>query len=557
MLRYVVLTICIAAAAVCLIFPSKLPHSPISAAGGVHLMIWTAGSLERIPIDDAPRALAPVRLHAARGEYESFQLALRSSSGTVTGIRIAPTDLHGPGAAIIPARFVTAYVERYVYVDKASPTNSSAANRSLGIGWYPDGLVPLASEGASALFSGTLASSIDAGSGGNQPIWIDVFVPRDAVAGIYDGVIQVSWNDGAADIPYSVKVWNFSLPARPTLGSSFGAHAPYNTDVSTAQLLLAHRLMPRSVTALEAGPLISSGLSATALPFTSGADSGQCSMSPPPNSSDVARALQRYPGSLDPYIYSADEIDRCASVFPLVRAWGRAIHAADPRIKNLVTMTPVASLFDDGGGAGRSAVDIWVLLPAMYDAAPGLAGQALAKGDQIWSYNTLIQDTYSPKWEIDFSPINYRIQPGFLSASLSLTGILYWRIDLFTSDPWTNVSTYSDKSGVYPGEGMLIYPGQAVGVPGPLPSLRLKYLRDGEEDYEYVRLLQAAGQDSVALALSRSVAASWSNWTRDPNALESAREALGDQIEQAHSAAPVRRPQVPIRTKSVSISTHR
>ena len=41
--------------------------------------------------------------------------------------------------------------------------------------------------------------------------------------------------------------------------------------------------------------------------------------------------------------------------------------------------------------------------------------QALAKGDAVWSYNTLVQDAYSPKWEIDFDPINFRIQPGVSS----------------------------------------------------------------------------------------------------------------------------------------------
>ena len=53
--------------------------------------------------------------------------------------------------------------------------------------------------------------------------------------------------------------------------------------------------------------------------------------------------------------------------------------------------------------------------------------QALAKGDSLWSYNTLVQDPYSPKWEIDFDPINFRIQPGFISQSLGPTGMLYWR----------------------------------------------------------------------------------------------------------------------------------
>ena len=110
----------------------------------------------------------------------------------------------------------------------------------------------------------------------------------------------------------------------------------------------------------------------------------------------------------------------------------------------------------------------------------------LKKGDSVWSYNTLVQDAYSPKWLIDFDPVNFRIQPGFISQSLNLTGLLYWRVDKWPSDPWNNVNnagTYSSAN--YPGEGMLVYPGQQVGVKGVVASMRLKWLRDGVEDYDY------------------------------------------------------------------------
>ncbi len=40
------------------------------------------------------------------------------------------------------------------------------------------------------------------------------------------------------------------------------------------------------------------------------------------------------------------------------------MHAAG--IANLVTMTPTPELLDDGSGTGRSAIDIWVVLPVMY-----------------------------------------------------------------------------------------------------------------------------------------------------------------------------------------------
>ena len=200
-------------------------------------------------------------------------------------------------------------------------------------------------------------------------------------------------------------------------------------------------------------------------------------------------------------------------------------------------MSPTPALYDDGSGTGRSAVDIWVLLPLMYDNSKNRVNEVLKKGDTVWSYNTLVQDAYSPKWLIDFDPVNFRIQPGFISQSLNLSGLLYWRIDKWPSDPWNDVNnagTYSSAN--YPGEGMLVYPGQPVGVDGVVASMRLKWLRDGVEDYEYVQLLKDLGKADLAMQIARSVGPDWTNWTRDPNAIEAARQKLGEAIDLLKAA---------------------
>jgi len=165
----------------------------------------------------------------------------------------------------------------------------------------------------------------------------------------------------------------------------------------------------------------------------------------------------------------------------------------------------------------------------------------LKKGDAVWSYNTLVQDAYSPKWEIDFDPVNFRIQPGFINQSLNLTGLLYWRIDRWASDPWNNVNNKGAFSSAnYPGEGMLVYPGQQVGVPGVVASMRLKWVRDGVEDYEYVEILKKLGKADLALQIARSVGPDWTHWTRDASALDLARTHLGQAIDEImNSSKPV------------------
>ncbi len=103
-----------------------------------------------------------------------------------------------------------------------------------------------------------------------------------------------------------------------------------------------------------------------------------------------------------------------------------------------------------------------------------------------------------------------------------------------------NAGTYSSAN--YPGEGMLVYPGQPVGVKGVVASMRLKWLRDGVEDYDYVQILKDLGKSDLAMQVSRSVGSDWTNWTRDSNAIEAARLKLGDTIDQLMSAPPASAP---------------
>jgi hypothetical protein len=275
------------------------------------------------------------------------------------------------------------------------------------------------------------------------------------------------------------------------------------------------------------------GLNCTNTGFYGNADVHDCSMDPAPSVAELQEEADGETPGLYLYDYSADEIGWCPSLYDTLKEWGRNLHAAG--INNLVTMAPVPELFDDGSGTGRSAIDIWVTLPKMYDDAQEEVQEALAKGDEVWSYNTLIQDDYSPKWLLDFPPINFRIQPGFLSQAMGLSGLLYWRADRWSVDPWTDPNGYSE---IYPGEGQLLYPGTPAGIDGVCPSMRLKWLRDGIEDFEYIALLKQQGDAETALTIARTVGDSWSNWTRDPAVLEAARQQLGGMFVRTFPDVP-------------------
>jgi hypothetical protein len=77
---------------------------------------------------------------------------------------------------------------------------------------------------------------------------------------------------------------------------------------------------------------------------------------------------------------------------------------------------------------------------------------------------------------------------------------------------------------------MLVYPSGQVGLTGVVPSMRLKYLRDGVDDYDYIELLKQNGLGDWAVTIARTVGPDWDNWTRDPAVLEEARRQLGQRL---------------------------
>jgi hypothetical protein len=498
--------------------------------------VWTAESMHRVGMTDAPGSNTAVSIAAAKGEYESFQIVVNGGSKGLNNVNVTVSDLRNAQGDTIPRTSFTLFRENYVKVNSSSP-NWKGSNQPLGPGWYADGLIPFTDPDTGKPLTGARIAAVpfSVKPANNQPVWVDVLVPRTAAAGQYSGNYTVTSDQGEFKGTISLKVWNFTLPTSPTLKSSF---LFFQAGSAAAQReLLRNKIQPLATNPADQDEMKKIGLNAVNVGPFSGADIGRCGMSPAPSAAQFKSLAAAQKPGLMMYNYSADEIGSCSNLYPTIRQWASNMHQAG--IKNLVSISPTPALYDDGSGTGRSAVDIWVLLPVMYNNSKGRVGEVLKKGDDVWSYNTLVQDAYSPKWLIDFDPVNFRIQPGFISQSLDLTGMLYWRVDRWPSDAWNNVNNAGTFSSAnYPGEGMLVYPGEPVGVKGVVASMRMKWLRDGVEDYDYVQILKGLGKGDLAMQISRSVGPDWTNWTRDPHAIQAAREKLGDTIDQLMSASP-------------------
>jgi hypothetical protein len=483
--------------------------------------VWTVPSLVRVERNAAAASGSAAILEAARGETESFQIVVRADDEDLKEVSIGVGDLRGPGGAVIPARNHVLYREHYVDIRETATPGGKP-------GFYADVLIPFrdATTGRAPGRAELKAQDVTVPARASQPFWVDIAVPAGATPGGYRGTWWARAGGkrlGGGSV--ELTVWNVALPATPTLRSSFNQWNDHS--LAADQALLAEKVMPLWIDAAGAYKLAGrSAVGAAGLGFWSGADSGTCRMSKPPGADQIAQRAASFPKDLLLYNLTAQDIGACPELVEPLRAWARALHEAD--VANLVVTPPVPALGDDG--SGRPAVDIWVVSPGDYHAAPESVREAIATGTKVWGTTALAEDQDAPAWLLDRPPLGYRLLPGFISQSLGFTGLLYWAVDHWGSDPWD--PTYRSADGrAWPGEGILVYPGGPAGVAGVIPSMRLKWIRDGVEDYDLIAAARAAGIPDLEAEIQTVAGRDWAGATGDPAALTAARRRLCEALD--------------------------
>lgn len=511
-------------------------------------IVWTEDALTWVLKADPSKANSAITLYTAKREYEPFQVVVKApASGNLTNVNVTVSDLVGPNSARIASSNINLYREYYVYTARGSSSNNGT-NKPLGPGWYPDGLIPFADPATHQDLNGTLnGSPFTVAAGENQPVFIDIFTPPDAMAGQYTGTVTVTSTQGTKTIQLNLVVWNFTLPFIRSLHSY--TQLDYTGILNTRsnyRELLVHRFNPVYVNRQDERFLMDNyGLDRVNAYAWSHSSYRHCTpIDPPPSISSVQAAAADHEPGLYLYDSYANEVWPCTAQFPIYMEWAKNLRAGG--IHPDIVMYPVTALMGTAPDYQDSAGDVWTLLPKHYDQSKAQVGTLLSKGVEIWSYNPLVQDDYSPKQTIDYLPINSRIMHGFINQSLGFTGTKMWRVDYWSADPWNNKERYNSETGEQaPGDGDLTYRGDEVGLPGQvIAGMRLKWFREGSEDYEYIQILKNLGQTDFALSTTRRVGTDFHTWTKDKDVLLTARKQLGDKIHAlSGSGACSRKPQ--------------
>jgi len=110
-----------------------------------------------------------------------------------------------------------------------------------------------------------------------------------------------------------------------------------------------------------------------------------------------------------------------------------------------------------------------------------------AKGNSLYFYNG------TPRVP---DPLLNAVFWGWQGYKYEADGICFWNAtdwgdwdtDAPPADPYTNAG------GRYQGFSMVFYPGSKFGYDGPIPAMRLKTMRRGLQDFEYLRLIEKSGK---------------------------------------------------------------
>jgi hypothetical protein len=158
------------------------------------------------------------------------------------------------------------------------------------------------------------------------------------------------------------------------------------------------------------------------------------------------------------------------------------------------------------GGYSREAmeklsqeVDLWVCHTVEYDK--DFADLFKPKGVETWFYGPMIyeQKRNSGCGSNTFLDLDLLVNRAIGWAGWKYqTGWVEWEFDFNAYAAWFESENFKDEHRAYNGSGQMIYRGAVMGYNEPIPSIRLKAMRRGLQDYEYFRLL--AGKEGRAAA---------------------------------------------------------
>lgn len=543
--------------------------------------------MTRISRDGTPPSAQTHTLHAARGEWEPLQIIVTATPAQLKGIEIIATGIAKHDSdVLLPAPQVLR--EHYVRVSQSTPM------APLPAGDYADALVPLdmpAQElkgesvvnqpfwvdvfvpytAASGAYAGEVRFKLADGSTLSADYTLKVWdfdlpvVPklRTSIMTTTRRVAEVhglDYNHNAPSLTHLSLLndyYDILAEHRLSIDQIYGSYpdpATGRLDEAKVERALRKHLLHRHASTL--------GLPIwPEWPF--GDPLGKDRAASMSYVAQWMKLLAKIRCESRGYVIMGDlDEPNDAEAYETVRRWGAFFNEIEKkhgiRVPLLITEQPTPEKV--GWGTLNGSVDIWVphFSSVWKDMEWAGGGHDIARrrqaGDEVWAYAALVQmpdeweqqhqmpkqlhTSFPPVWALDYPPMAHRVV-GWLFPKEGITGFTYWDT-LYAAegvDVWTDAGTFKAPDGaVYNGDGSYLYPAteKRHGRHAPVASMRLKWLREAVEDYDYLMLARQLGLHEDSQRLVASFARGFGDWDNNPGALMEARHQLGALIEAAH-----------------------
>jgi hypothetical protein len=180
---------------------------------------------------------------------------------------------------------------------------------------------------------------------------------------------------------------------------------------------------------------------------------------------------------------------------------------------------------DLGRTVGAWSMHLGALTPATLATTHGLGAEA-------WVYSSCCETPGSPTLLLDQHAVaNLAVAPA--SWLQGGAGLLYWSVNDYTGNPYRDPINHGEEEGrISNGDGVLLYPGQPLGLRAPNGSVRLALIAAGLQITDEAALLVRRGEGAFARAQLRRVLPGTARFVDNPASWQSVERALIRRLEQ-------------------------
>lgn len=524
---------------------------------------------------------------AARGETESAQLIITTAQSEVQEYTVELEDLYNEEGVKFPKENIDVYFQHYLLCEiKSHNVRENIDNYP--VGYTPDALIPQ----EYSIKHGE--NHIDANS--NQGITIDFAVPSDTIAGTYTGKLKLNIDGVTQEVPVILNVWDYDLSYTNgknlwDIVEEFIQRGEWNSNTEEVEVLYYETMLKYKLNAYhfphDESPegflqdlkkyAEEPAFSGVFLPDIGGNKEkifkyytviAQYAIEKKVN---LFEKIAFYHQTVDEPQGDSVRLEQCRVICNNTTTYLKEFAAS---IKSYVNGFETLSE-DLQTEILNSIINAEQVVTTHYEASEDLKGVVnsfcptsewltTTKQDRYYDYNTQLTGgqkwTYTclnpyyplPTYHVDDYGVSGRVLK-WIQKDKNITGYLNWSINYYgfnndVTNAYDDPLRFNhDNINFANGDGYLFYPTVKYNASEPLPSLRLIYARDGQEDYDtlcvledrYIALAEEYGLGNISAKLYENLQSYYSQlsngfyYYQDDQKFDVVRKAVAGLTEAA------------------------